>query len=427
MLRFRKKIVLVSIFLTPLFLLPWPFAPVAYLLVQQCLLYYLMRPIGQIMGAIRSSAPSHIAIESIQDPELYAFGSAINAMSEKIESQVEHLTWQREETEAILASLKEGIIATDTSARITFFNETASQMLGSPLAICQTLQALGSELSHKCHELILEALQTSQAITYTQTLRFPRRCYLDLTATPLTHQKGALLVLQDRTSDYQIVELGKDFIANASHELRTPITIIRGFAETLQDVPNLSSQMLQEITEKIVRTCTRLDKLVRSLLTLSDIEHFTSDRLKATDLVLLAENCRHHLLAAHPAVKVEWRSDIDTAPIAADPDLLELAILNILENGVRYSAQSAHIVMTLSRTSGKTELQIQDHGIGIAAHDLPHIFDRFYTVDKARSRKSGGAGLGLSIVKTIIEKHKGKVSAASELGQGSTFTIELVS
>ncbi|PIS02323.1 MAG: histidine kinase [Chlamydiae bacterium CG10_big_fil_rev_8_21_14_0_10_42_34] len=394
---------------------------------------YFMLPVQQIVNAIRpyregkeELLPRIVLTKAMQGGEFSKLASTINSLTERIQKQIENLTRQREETEEILESIGEGIIATDTSANVTFINRKAAEMLDeSPNDILKkTLADLkSSDLSKKCHELILYALQTSESSIQTLTLREKGPLYLDLISAPLAHQNGALVVLQDKTSDYKIVELGKDFIANASHELRTPITIIRGFAETLQDLPELSQEMLHQITEKIVRTCMRLDTLVRSLLTLSDIENLSHDRFKPTDLILLAENCRHHVLTANPSVKIQIQSDLDSAPIIADADLLELAIINLLENGVKYSTGPAQIEIQIEKSDQGFRLIIKDQGIGISKKDLPHVFDRFYTVDKARSRKSGGAGLGLSIVKTIIEKHKGKVLVASEVGKGSAFSL----
>lgn len=401
------------------------------------IVHYILRPVQQIIDAIRpyqegkqALLPKIVLNETMKGVEFTRLASTLNSLSERIQSQIENLTKQREETKEILESIGEGIIATDPSARIKFINRTACRMLEIERErvhrkTLDGVETQSAELAQKCHELILHALQTAESSVQTFTLREKGPLFLDLISAPLAHQSGALLVLQDKTSDYKIVELGKDFIANASHELRTPITIIRGFAETLQDLPELSKEMLHEITEKIVRTCVRLDKLVRSLLTLSDVENISQDRFKPADLVILAENSKHHLLSVVPKMKIRFKSELETAPIIADADLLELAIINILENGVKYSQGPADIDMVIQRVGDEVHLSITDKGIGISVADIPYIFDRFYTVDKARSRKSGGAGLGLSIVKTIIEKHKGKVLVTSELHQGSTFTLVL--
>jgi two-component system phosphate regulon sensor histidine kinase PhoR len=402
-----------------------------YICMNQLVLFHFTRPIRDIIHAIVSyrqgggKDPSHIDLKSI-DGEFNELACTLNSLTTRVQKQIEDLTEQREETAAILESIGEGIIATDTSAKITFINQAACALLGvSREKILHSMLNLESDLSRKCHELILDALQTSEVATDTVNLRDKEPLYLNLISAPLARQNGALIVLQDKTSDYKIVELGKDFIANASHELRTPITIIRGFAETLQDLPELSKEMLHDITEKIVRTCIRLDKLVRSLLTLSDIENLSKKRLKLTDLTLIAENCKHHLLVANPNVVISLDLPAESVPIIADADLLELAILNLLENAVKYSASPPQIELRIEKNESGNILQIQDRGIGISDRDLPHIFNRFYTVDKARSRKSGGAGLGLSIVKTIVEKHRGQISVNSEMGVGTTFTMTL--
>jgi two-component system phosphate regulon sensor histidine kinase PhoR len=401
------------------------------------IIQFIMRPVQQIIDAIRpykegkeELLPRIILNESMQAGEFSKLATTFNSLTDRIQQQIEYLTRQREETEEILESSGEGIIAADPSARVTFANRTACRMLGvtSDQVIGQTLDGLKASaggLAKKCHDLIVHALQTSEPAVHTWIVREKAPLYLDLISAPLAHRDGALLVFQDKTSDYRIVELGKDFVANASHELRTPITIIRGFAETLQDLPNISQEMLQDIIEKIVRTCIRLDKLVRSLLTLADIENLSEDRFRPVNLIPLVENCVHNLLTVNPSVQVSVRCDVEAVPIIADPDLFELAIMNILENAVKYSQEPARIEISMEIVNQEVYLRMKDHGIGMSEKDLPHVFERFYTVDKARSRKSGGTGLGLSIVKIILEKHKGKIIATSELGQGSTFTFVL--
>lgn len=401
------------------------------------IIQFIMRPVQQIIDAIRpykegkdELLPRIILDESMQSGEFSKLASTFNSLTDRIQKQIEYLTRQREETEEILESIGEGIIAADPSAKVTFANRTACRMLGvSPeLVMGKTLDSLklsAEGLSKKCHDLIVHALQTSEPAVHTWIMREKAPLYLDLISAPLAHRDGALLVFQDKTSDYRIVELGKDFVANASHELRTPITIIRGFAETLQDLPDISPEMLHEIIEKIVRTCIRLDKLVRSLLTLADIENLSEDRFRPINLIPLLENCVHTLNAVNPSAVVHINSDEENVPIVADADLFELAIMNILENAVKYSQEPARIDISIEVTNQEVYLRMRDHGIGISEKDLPHVFERFYTVDKARSRKSGGTGLGLSIVKIILEKHRGKIIVTSELGKGSTFTFVL--
>lgn len=416
------------------FLLLGGFILLLYSVTTWLIVNRLTRPIQQIIDAIlpyqegREEFLPRMDLNKIPRDEFGKLAFTLNSLTNRIQKQIENLMRQRKETEGILESLGEGIIATDPNAKVTFANPAAclllgtthSNMLGKPL---NQIHADSFDLCEKGHEMIIHVLQTQESSVETWILGEGRRTYLDLVSAPLAHQAGALLVLQDKTSDYKIVEMGKDFIANASHELRTPITIIRGFAETLQDLPELSETMMREITEKIVRTCGRLDKLVRSLLTLADIENISQDRFVPVDLVLLVDNCRHFLLAAHPEVQVLIQTDEERLRVSADSDLLELAVMNLLENAVRYSPSPAQIKIKLFREGSDAHLSIEDQGIGISETDLPLIFGRFYTVNKARTRKSGGAGLGLSIVKTIVEKHQGRIQVVSELGKGSVFTL----
>jgi signal transduction histidine kinase len=408
---------------------------VVFTVVNQAIVYRFTQPILWINKAVQAYhegkeefLPRIVLPKSNEGDEFSKLVFTLNSLSSRIQSQIDHLIRQREETEVILESLDEGVIATDTSARVTFANRVACQLLGVGQEAIKGLsldavKAGQGDLSKKCHEMVLDALQTSESSLQTGMLR--GSLYLNLMSAPLTHHDGALLVLQDVTSDHKMLRMGQEFIANASHEIRTPLTIIRGFAETLQDMPDLPPEMLRDITEKIVRTCSRLEKLVRSLLTLADIENLSQERLNRANLLLLAENGRHTLLAAHPEVQVSLQCEDEEVPIKADVDLLELAILNLLENAVKYSPAPAEIEMEIEVLGDEAHLHVKDRGIGISESDLPRIFDRFYTVDKARSRKSGGAGLGLSIVKTVVDKHGGKAGVSSELGKGSRFTLIL--
>lgn len=401
-----------------------------YSVIAHAIAYFLSRPLKRIADALFAHRQGELFPPISTDTrgdEWDKLASTLNALNEQIRKQIADLEKERKVTEGILESLGEGVVAFDTNSKVTFANRVACHMLATPLSqmIGTSLALQTDELLKKCHDLVLQVLQTSEPAIQSWTPEKDQ--FLELRSSPLVHPRGVLLVLQDKTSDYKILEMGKEFIANASHELRTPITIIRGFAETLQDLPKLSREMLSEIVFKIVRTCERLDKLVKSLLTLTDVENLSESRLHSCDLVSLIENTAHLFLTAHPDVHISIKTDVPRAFVHADSDLLDLAIFNLFDNAVKYSPQPAHIECTLSQEEAAFRLTIADRGIGIPLFDLSRIFDRFYTVDKARSRKSGGAGLGLSIVKTIVEKHKGQIAATSQLGQGSSFTIALPS
>ena len=389
-------------------------------------------PLEQMIEAVTPSQKgdeNFLPKIAFQEGEKNAFtplAAALNALTEKVRKQMERSQKKDKEMEGILESLNEGVIAFDARAKAIFANQVACKILALPhdILIENSLYspAHPESLVQKCHELVLHALQTSETVTQKWT---KQDSHFDLVAAPLVHQEGVILVLQDKTPDYKVLEVGKTFIANASHELRTPITIIRGFDEMLQNDSRLSLQTKIDITNKIVHTCDRFDKLVKSLLTIADLENISPERFRTCNLISLIDNCKHLLLTAYPHVQISISSPLEEVFTLGDPDLLDLAIMNLLENAVKYSPSSPRIHVSIQIKNEQTTVSIQDQGIGIPAPDLPHIFDRFYTVDKARSRKKGGVGLGLSIVKTILEKHQGTVSVASELGKGSEFSLNL--
>ena len=398
----------------------------------------LSRPIRQIIEAIRpyqmgeQEYISEISfVKSLRDEDDFKrLAMTLNSLSERIRSQIRNITEERNEKEAILESLIEGVIAVDGEGNTTYANSSAckwlkldkNQLIGKPFDV---LRARPSFLLEKSQELITECQKLTTVLSDDVLLDDERKVYLHLIAAPKAQGGGAILVLQDKTSDYKIIEMGKDFIANASHELKTPITIIKGFAETLHDLPEIDPTALKEITEKIVRNCARMENLVKSLLTLADVETISESRFQACNLIPLLEESRHMLLSMFSDASVRIEKTEDFIEIMADRDMLELAFMNILNNAAKYSKPPAHILIRVIAHPHEVEIAISDKGIGMPEEDIEHIFERFYTVDKARSRRLGGAGLGLSITKTIIDKHNGKISATSTLGKGSTFTITL--
>lgn len=363
--------------------------------------------------------------------EFQQLAQTLNSLSKRIKEQIESLTGERNEKEAILESLGEGVIAIDGQMIIRYANFIAGKMLG--VSHKQLLghifpefgEKVNIELLKRSRELLIKCQKENGIRVDSLSFGIERRTYIDLVAAPIAKGNGAILVLQDKTSHYRVLEMGKDFVANASHELRTPITIIKGYAETLQDIEEISQPMLREITEKINRNCERMEHLVHSLLTLADIENIPESRFKECDLVALLDNCRHLLLSLYPDALVEIQKTQDNILLSADASLLELAMINLLDNAAKYSIPPAKITIQIEQIEEEVRISIADLGKGIPKEDLEHIFERFYRVDKTHSRRLGGAGLGLSIVKTIIEKHDGTIEMQSELNKGTTFIMTL--
>ncbi len=395
-------------------------------------IHYLTKPIQRIINAVKpyqegtqNTLPAIELGRGNENDDFNKLAFTLNSLSTKIQSHIDSLTKERNEKETILESLGEGVIAVDVHMQITYTNHIATKLINRRVEnyIGKNFSVLQQE---RCNTLLQQCQQEKKPLT--DTIEFyheGKKLYLDIVAAPKKDNAGAVLVLQDKTAHYKIFEMRRDFIANASHELKTPITVIRGFAEALHDNPDLPHQMQCEITNKIVRSCNRMTALIKDLLTLADIENIPTSRLSLCDVYDLSERCQSMLLEAFPNAQVSIDKRKEEVTLIADIDLLELAIMNLIENAAKYSNSPAQINITLDETPHEVIIQIADKGIGIPAVDQEHIFDRFYTVDKAHSQKMGGSGLGLSIVKTIVEKHFGTITLESELGKGSTFTIRL--
>lgn len=305
----------------------------------------------------------------------------------------------------LFGQFSEGVALLDRHLKVRYMNAKAGRQLGIDPKL-----SLGT--SFLDYQILKEAIKHCQkeGVQLLESLEG-----MEVRLVP--YRKGVLLFL-DRSQP-----MGKEFIANASHELRTPITIIKGFAEMLQDLPEISDAMLENITEKIVRNCHRMNHLVKGLLTLADLDNLTECKKKSCDLVSLIDRCGYNLLVVYPESHLETFLPKDEILIQADESLVELAMMNLLENGVKYSSGSAHLAITVEAKKENVKIMISDRGIGIPEEDLPHIFERFYTVNKSHSRKLGGAGLGLSIVKAIVQKNGGTISVASKVGEGTSFTL----
>jgi len=395
-----------------------------------CILHYLTKPVYKILDSIRpfqEGKEEHIPRITITSPvsEFGQLASTLNALSSRVQKQIETLTQEKNEKSAILESLIEGVIAVDASLFVIYLNRMAETFLDIDQHI------VGKPFSQiglpGCEELLKKARQTNQPAFSVLKLGRKTRRFFDLVAVPLGAEEGAILVLQDKTSLHRVIEMGRDFVANASHELKTPITIISGFAETLHDHPELSKEISQEITQKILSNCVRMETLIKNLLTLAALDEGLPDsRLKQSDLIDLVEQAKQMARAVHPHahIKIEKKGE-EPFLLRLDSALFLQAVFNLLDNAAKYSKPPAKITVRLDKREKEYVLEIEDQGIGIPQADLERIFERFYAVDKSHSRMLGGSGLGLSIVEQIIDKHHGTIIVASEIGKGTTFTITL--
>jgi len=240
--------------------------------------------------------------------------------------------------------------------------------------------------------------------------------------------KGAVLVLYDITELKKLEIMRKDFVANVSHELKTPITSIKGFAETLLEEDMDNPEKRKEFLSIIYNESNRIQLLIEDLLTLSKLEK-DEFKLELTDVSI--EDIIQEVVpivkykAREADITFTYQIEADMEPLILDKERIKQVIINLLDNAISYTLPEGKVRLKVYQDNGYLRIQIQDNGIGIHQDVLPRIFERFYRVDKARSRNTGGTGLGLAIVKHIIEVHDGEIDVDSHLGKGSLFTVSI--
>ncbi|MCB1148756.1 MAG: PAS domain-containing protein [Chlamydiia bacterium] len=396
-------------------------------------IHRLTRPIENIIEAIRpyqeGRSPTIPAIEIHTTNPQDEFGRlalTLNSLSEKVRRQIDQLVEERNEKEAILQSLGEGVVAVDRNMHVTYVNTMALQLLN-----LRRSDLVGFDFSvsgqEACEKLLKECHQEDRpAATSIQLKNGGQSLFLDLMAVPIRGKHGMILVLQDKTEHHKIAQMRKDFVDNASHELKTPITIMLGYAETIDDNPEMPKEMLKKIAGTIMNNARRMNNVIQDLLILSDVENLPESRLDEVELEALINQSRDTVMQVFKdaTIRIENKTG-NPALMHGDQYLLELAFNNLINNAAKYSEGAADISVAIEDFGDYFEISVADKGIGIPEEDLENLFQRFYTVDKAHSRKKGGSGLGLSIVQTIAEKHFGTVHVKSKLGEGSVFVLTL--
>ncbi|GIW40710.1 MAG: hypothetical protein KatS3mg076_1287 [Candidatus Binatia bacterium] len=339
---------------------------------------------------------------------------------------------EKRNLEAILRSMVEGVLVLDRTGVVRIANRRAAQLLGRE----REEALLGHPLIRLTRDPDLQALvreieRSRRPVVRELTLEAERREHLQVTATPIgdgeaaTH--GFVLVFHDVTELKRLEAVRKDFVANLSHELQTPLTSIRGYAETLRTLE--SSGEVAHCAEVIERNALRLSRLLEDLRALSDLELRRTSLRKTTvrvpdvlaaALEVVAEAARRK------ALDVRTEIPEDLPPLFVDAARVERVFVNLLDNAVKYSEPGGRIRLAASRTeSGRIRIEVEDTGIGIPPEELPRVTERFYRVEKGRSRERGGSGLGLAIAKHIVLAHGGELGIRSEVGRGTVVTVEL--
>ena len=389
--------------------------------------HYLSRTLrGLVRDArrmIETGEKSRLSMRS--HDEIGGLAGSLNRMADELEGAVATLATERSRFEAVLESMDEGVIALDQRQQLTMINRAALGLLSL------STEHDGSTLAERIpiptlHQLVAEALAGRPERREFETLTSPPRQILAY-ASPLRNQQGAVVVMHDVTEIRRLERIRRDFVANVSHELRTPVSIIRLNAETLLDGALERPEVARKFLEAQMRNADRLAALVSDLLEISRIEAGTyeihPDFLRVAPIVERIVDSVHQIADEK---HMEVTCEVPPALMAwADPQALEHVLLNLVDNAVKYTPAGGKIAVRVRAEGERVRIEVEDNGPGIEPRHRDRIFERFYRVDKGRSREVGGTGLGLAIVKHLAEAMDGGVGVGPATPQGSIFWVVL--
>ena len=380
----------------------------------------IARPLTEIAGAARAiAAGAAPRFPRSGISEVDALVQSLRQMHQQLGDRFTELRREQAESAALVESMVEGVIAADGRGHIVTANPAARRLLG--YAGAGALPDLPALFRVKAAREVVDVVLQGSAVQDRQ-LEMDGRVLL-VNARPLP-TGGAVLVLHDLTEVRRLEAVRRDFVANVSHELKTPLTSISGYAETLLG-DAADAETTHRFLGTILNNARRMQRLVDDLLDLSRIEagRWQPNRTDV-DVGAVAREAWAALPVRAETHHIELALDFppDADAVCADLDALRQILTNLLDNSLRYTPPGGRITCLARRTAGGVAVSVRDNGVGITSDHLPRIFERFYRADSARSRDEGGTGLGLAIVKHLVEAHGGRVSAASERGSGTTVT-----
>jgi len=401
-------------------------------------------------GAERLSHGAGVAKLDLPDiEELAVLAAALNKIATQLDQRTQRIGRQDYQQEAVLASMIEGVLAVDSDERIITLNSAAAELIGNQQANLQGRNLHEVIRNADLRRFVQRALESPDPIEDDVVLHGQRERIFRVRGTALRDSGapsgsgvGAVVVLADVTRYRQLENLRRDFVANVSHELKTPIASIKGFVETLLDGALANPDDADRFLKIIASHAERLNNIIEDLLSLSKIEQSE----EAANLPLSKASLRPVLEAAiascqpqADARQIALVLDCDEALTAGlNLPLFEQAVINLIDNAIKYSGAQSEVFIEALLAEVESDddptqpnherdivVAVRDRGCGIAAEHLPRLFERFYRVDRARSRKLGGTGLGLAIVKHIVQAHHGHITVESTPGEGSIFSIHL--
>lgn len=344
--------------------------------------------------------------------------SAIGRDEDELRERLRGLEEERDSMALALSSMREGVVLVGHDGHVVFANRAIDDLVGSTPATVDAVFPPG------LRDAIRAAAADGGSRATEVEIGAPGR-WLHGDAIPVDDHGAVLLVVRDVTEARRLDAVRRDFVANASHELKTPAASIQAAAETIATAARDDPAVVPRFAGQLEREAARLSRIVSDLLDLSRLETGSAlDELVAIDGLVRDEAERFAATAAEAGVALE--ADAHAVPrVRGSARELALMVRNLVDNAIRYTRPGGRVAVHLRRSDGEVVLTVADTGIGIPTRDLGRVFERFYRVDRARSRETGGTGLGLSIVRHVVENHGGTVRVTSELGAGSTFEIRL--
>ncbi len=379
----------------------------------------LTRPVREMTARVSRMAEGDLGVRVPADrtAELDVLGTTLNRMADDLERRMEEIGRDRQQREAVLSAMEEGVLLVGADDSLGYANPAAARLLGG---VPRTLRALTPPA---VRGLVEETRSDGRAREREVETGFPTRV-LQASTVALRDPGEVLVVLRDVTAPRRVEAMRRDFVADASHELKTPAAAIQAAAETVERAVGEDPESAARFATQLRRDATRLSRIVSDLLDLSRLEAERPD-LDPVRLDRVVADEADRLTSAAAGLGVRIEPAVEPVTVRGARGDLALLVRNLLDNAVRYSPEGGRVDVRLVERDGRAVLEVEDTGIGIPTRDLPRIFERFYRVDRARSRETGGTGLGLSIARHIAERHGGRIEAESELGRGSTFRVTL--
>jgi two-component system phosphate regulon sensor histidine kinase PhoR len=391
------------------------------------------KPLGQMMqiGKRISQGDFTQRVRVRTQDEMKELGEILNQMSVELSRRVTQITEDKSQLQSILSSMTEGVLAVDHQGKVLLVNNALSRMfeLNTSFYNKHHYEIIRD---HDLNEFIREALSAKQEKGKEISFIYPQERDIMVESALVKQQREggifAVFVFHDITELKKLERIRKDFVANVSHELKTPLTSIKGFVEAIQDGAIKDPEQTSRFLSIISQHTDRMNKIISDLLQLSQIESQKFElKREPFSVKELIEEVVYPLkrYADQNSQSLEVSLHSQDQKVLGDKYRINQALTNLLDNAIKYTPEKGHIKIQTQDKGDFVEIAVQDNGIGIPQKDLSRIFERFYTIDKARSRELGGTGLGLSIVRHIVEAHGGKIKVESEIGKGSRFSFTL--